>query len=611
MKHTFLLCLTLLCISCAPIRIRHVDMTQRDDDLITPATSRQLRTSRTDQTLRVHNIPNTLSHSLTIAALQNTYLNTQDRRVLAALCEMSWLKAENLRERDPARALKWYMQTIIYSYEYLFCDTTLCFAHAFDPRYAQVREIYNFSVGRYVILNRDMTGTIDVHNLTLDNQQLQVYPAADGIDPNNFDELYISRELRVRGLQNQYESFGVGAALTGFRENDGSRPLDHLYPPEGIPAPITAFISFESDHPILEAEPKAWISFYDPRIRTNINIDGIDVPLSADFTTPYAYLIQRAELRKLGLRGLFNAAEAEAHRGIFLMEPYNPSKIPIIMVHGLLSSPLAWLEITNDINGDAELRSKYQVWHYMYPTGYPILYNARMFRNDLARAIAELDPENEHRATGEMILIAHSMGGVLCRTLLVDSGEELWQSSFVKPIDQMVFSESESTLLRETFYFKPNPAISRAIFIAVPHRGSDKADNFLGRLGNLLVRLPQEFIDLTKKIAFNNGPDIKQPLREMFEKGETNSIRTLHSDNPVIKTLGDKPIPKSIRVHSIIGNDGKPNAKDIDDGFVPYWSSHLSEALSETILPYGHDVHTKPEAIREIKRILHEHLKLP
>ena len=40
------------------------------------------------------------------------------------------------------------------------------------------------------------------------------------------------------------------------------------------------------------------------------------------------------------------------------------------------------------------------------------------------------------------------------------------------------------------------------------------------------------------------------------------------------------------------------------DGVVPYWSSHLDGAESELIVRSGHEVFTKPEAVREIIRIL-------
>ena len=44
------------------------------------------------------------------------------------------------------------------------------------------------------------------------------------------------------------------------------------------------------------------------------------------------------------------------------------------------------------------------------------------------------------------------------------------------------------------------------------------------------------------------------------------------------------------------------------DGIVPYSSSHWDGAASETVIPSGHSVQETPQAIIEIRRILHEHL---
>jgi hypothetical protein len=54
-----------------------------------------------------------------------------------------------------------------------------------------------------------------------------------------------------------------------------------------------------------------------------------------------------------------------------------------LMIHGILSSPLMWRDLTNRIMGDPVLQRKYQVWHYTYATGLPILTSANMFREQL------------------------------------------------------------------------------------------------------------------------------------------------------------------------------------------------------------------------------------
>ncbi|HJW47745.1 MAG TPA: hypothetical protein VJ484_14835, partial [Lysobacter sp.] len=42
-----------------------------------------------------------------------------------------------------------------------------------------------------------------------------------------------------------------------------------------------------------------------------------------------------------------------------------------------------------------------------------------------------------------------------------------------------------------------------------------------------------------------------------------------------------------------------------DDGLVPYWSSHLQGAASEKVVHAGHSVQETPQAVMELKRILH------
>jgi len=38
-----------------------------------------------------------------------------------------------------------------------------------------------------------------------------------------------------------------------------------------------------------------------------------------------------------------------------MTEPFDPHKIPLITVHGLLSSPITWINLQNDLMGDPEL----------------------------------------------------------------------------------------------------------------------------------------------------------------------------------------------------------------------------------------------------------------
>jgi hypothetical protein len=59
----------------------------------------------------------------------------------------------------------------------------------------------------------------------------------------------------------------------------------------------------------------------------------------------------------------------------------------------------------------------------------------------------------------------------------------------------------------------------------------------------------------------------------------------------------------------VIGDRGKGGGVNSTDGVVPYWSSHLKSAASETFVPYGHGCVEKPETVEEIVRLLKLHLK--
>jgi len=89
-----------------------------------------------------------------------------------------------------------------------------------------------------------------------------------------------------------------------------------------------------------------------------------------------------------------------------------------------------------------------------------------------------------------------------------------------------------------------------------------------------------------------------------------NSIYNLRSSDPFIRLAADLPISPRVRYHSIIANDTPdlPLAAS-SDGVVPYASAHLPGADSELVIPYGHSVQETPEAIIEIRRIMHLHLK--
>jgi len=54
-----------------------------------------------------------------------------------------------------------------------------------------------------------------------------------------------------------------------------------------------------------------------------------------------------------------------------MMHPYRRGRVPVILVHGTASSPARWAEIVNEVQNDPVLRTKIQVWLFMYNTSKP------------------------------------------------------------------------------------------------------------------------------------------------------------------------------------------------------------------------------------------------
>ena len=44
-----------------------------------------------------------------------------------------------------------------------------------------------------------------------------------------------------------------------------------------------------------------------------------------------------------------------------LLRPYEPDKIPVVMVHGLASSPLAWIPMLNELLRDPKIHERYRL----------------------------------------------------------------------------------------------------------------------------------------------------------------------------------------------------------------------------------------------------------
>ena len=207
----------------------------------------------------------------------------------------------------------------------------------------------------------------------------------------------------------------------------------------------------------------------------------------------------------------------------------------------------------------------------------------------------------------DIVLVGHSMGGLLARLMVTDAGDRIWTRTFGKSPAATPLKGPSRKLLEDALIFHCRKEVSRVIFICAPHHGSSLASTWIGRTVSRLVHLPSflaDSRDAAVGILTADRPG-------MVLDRAPNSIDTLAPGNSFIRAVAAEPVDPAIPFHSIMGDRGRGNGPESSDGVVAYWSSHLPGATSEKIIPSGHSGHMHPEGIEEVRRILRLHLSLP
>ena len=353
-------------------------------------------------------------------------------------------------------------------------------------------------------------------------------------------------------------------------------------------------------------EPQAILEFHDPLTSPTIQIGRESTPLEYDFSTALAFNCNDPKVHLLGTIGLTDPGafleplpQNQGHtlKGLYMIQPYDPNKIPVVMIHGLWSSPMTWLEMVNTLQTDPFIRNNCQFWFYIYPTGLPWWGSAVMLRMDLAEARLTLDPNRDDEHLDQMVLIGHSMGGLIAR-LQVSDGADYFAHSLATSENAPTKNQLTQTADDSPFFFEPNRSVRRVVTIATPFRGSSSVNHFSQWLAN-------QFIDAPENLghSLTNGDNPQSAVQ--------NSVESLSPQNPAFDVLNDLWIPPTVALNNIVGLEEpsafNPNPKS--DGVVEQSSAHLPDAESELTVRATHmRIHTEPAAIRETHRILVEHI---
>ena len=425
-------------------------------------------------------------------------------------------------------------------------------------------------------------------------------PAAQNIDPATLDGLFPASVVNTKILTQRMITAGVGLPLVGWKK---TTPVGHSRAPftlpTGLPYLATATLDFSrAGQPVWHLN-KRWY-------QEETQVGNTSHPLAADWSAPNACFWAMSELDNLALQNVILPDRLSEETGFYFLEPYDPEKIPLVLVHGLVSSPAAFKETINSLIPDPWFRQHYQIWLYNYPTGNPWTYSASRFREKMHEVCAYARSKGDSRNLDRMVVVGHSMGGVITHASIVNPGTAFYDAQFSKPLDQLHVSADGRKVIRDTLLYQPLQEPKRVVFMATPHRGSPMADFRFAVWISRLIRLPKTLTVELLDNTLNAVGDIAQgePPDSLF----ATSIGTLSPANKATRILNTLPLPANVTIHSIIGDRGKGNSPNSSDGVVPYWSSHVSPVASETVVPSGHGVQDNAAANAELKRILLLHV---
>ncbi|MEM0925075.1 MAG: hypothetical protein AAGJ83_03480 [Planctomycetota bacterium] len=404
----------------------------------------------------------------------------------------------------------------------------------------------------------------------------------------DFQHLEPVGRYKIDAVSRRYRYPGIGLPLVVTRHGKIER---ELLPDRSA---FAATIRMGSDNSF---------EMYDPLRVHHVQTRRGLVPLARDLTAPLAFQL-RGEQGTI-FEDFINAASVEKESRLYAIEPYQPQKTPLILVHGLLSNRFAWSELVNELRASPGFVDHFQIWIFEYPTGRAFLGSAATLRTKLAFARQCLDPCRQDSSLSGMILLGHSMGGLISKLQVTCSRDDLWRSVSARPLAQINATVETLGELSRSFYFRPSPDVSRVIFLGTPHRGSGYARRVIGKVTSSLVSPPEARVQQhLRLIQANPGVFSDEVARRI-----PTSIDLLDPRSPLLQAMAELPIRCGVQMHSVIGASCLTLRLEASDGIVPVSSARESRAISESVIKTRHGrLKEHPKAIQEIMAILSLHL---
>ena len=539
-----------------------------------------------------------------IYCIYQDYRVSHERYYLTVLTELCFIAGMNAGDND--KRIAFHCAAAYFAYQYLFCKSV-------HPDIPLPYDMDVFIIARYY--DSALDTLIDYLNSKriVFNKSYNL-PAVAGLtltfeEPLNELPFVIDKSVQVLSC---YRFMAEGFYVYSYKPGLGVPLITRSDNPVPLPKPFkpTAYLS----HPATfflrmgEAENgnvRVRIELYNTLNVDTVKVDNKTAPLSVDFTTPLAYDLRKPPIID-GFSFMFKADSPDNY-GLFALE-MQKNKIPLVFVHGLMSNPRTWVQMVNILLDDPDIRHNYQMWLFTYSTGNPVLYSAYLLRKSLLEAQVNFKTPEAAANFNQMIIVSHSMGGLLSKTTIQNTGSQL-KDKLVPPevLVKKKLTPAEQQFVMDMLVFEQLGFVKAVIFMATPHRGADMATWVIARWASSWISLPsylkEHIYGLRKRI--NPAEELEDADSIHIDTGLDN----LAPENKMLRALSEVPFAANVPYFTVCGNRDAAGVPGGTDGIVPYWSSHLNSARSELIVESDHGVQDNAAAIEEVRKILLQHLR--
>ena len=300
-------------------------------------------TQQTEQYLFSQKLPSKLAEADPPSLLQALRKKNLSLLDLESMMELAFEKADLTDDTDIYAGVEYYAYAACFAWQILDRE-------GFDnPKTKRASDMYQSCLAR-ILEDGTRDKGFQINGKWSIHEKIPSFPVYAHGFPNRthlFRNLTIPKTDTNYNLTNYYVRKGAGLPVIFHPDAkaNASDPLD-IYHALGHPMSATILILPNDD----VDKSFCRIEVVNSRAYSNINVKGKDIPLAGDFSAAYQEMLERDLSSKLWIMGFLDGDRESKFQGLYMAESYNPDKIPIVFVHGLLSTPATWMETMNELD---------------------------------------------------------------------------------------------------------------------------------------------------------------------------------------------------------------------------------------------------------------------